>query len=52
MDATGALLQQDNLGAATGTQRVALPVADLPAGVYFVQVLTADRQLVRKVLVQ
>ncbi|MEL6657888.1 MAG: T9SS type A sorting domain-containing protein [Bacteroidota bacterium] len=52
MDATGSLLLQDDLGSAASLQRIAMPVADLAAGVYFVQILTAERQLVRKVLVQ
>ena len=52
LDATGALVQQDDLGSTSGLQRVAVPVAQLPAGVYFIQILTPERQLVRKVLVQ
>ena len=52
MAGTGTLLQQDDLGSTNGLQRIQVPVANLPAGVYFVQILTADRQLVRKVLVQ
>ncbi len=52
MDATGALLQQDDLGSTNGLQRITVPVADLPAGVYFVQILSDERQFVRKILVQ
>ena len=52
INATGAVLQEGDLGIPRTLQRRVLSVANLPAGVYLVQILSADRQLLRKVLIQ
>lgn len=52
VDATGAVLREQPLAVNNSLQRVELPVQDLPAGMYVVQILLQDRQVLRKVVVQ
>lgn len=51
VDATGAVLRSQQLSVTNSLQRIELAVQGLPAGMYFVQLVLEDRQVMRKVVI-
>lgn len=51
VNAAGAVLRAQDFSASTSLERVDLAVQGLPAGMYFVQLIFEDRQVMRKVVI-
>lgn len=52
VNGAGAVLQQSQLSLSNTQQQFVIPVAQLPAGMYLLQLILDDRQIMRKVVIQ